>query len=86
MTDKKKMLKKKVNTDYQYQIGKRKYYYYATFYQNSKDNYSVSYCCCFVTKSRLTFCDSVDCSLPGSIHGISQVRILEWVAISFSRN
>ena len=28
----------------------------------------------------------MDCSLPGSsVHGISQVRILEWVAISFSR-
>ena len=30
--------------------------------------------------------DPVDCSLPGSsIHGIFQARILEWVAISFSR-
>ena len=28
----------------------------------------------------------MDCSLPGfSIHGISQARVLEWVAISFSR-
>ena len=28
----------------------------------------------------------MDCSLPASsIHGILQVRILEWVAISFSR-
>ena len=33
-----------------------------------------------------TLCDSMDCSLPGSsIHGILQARILEWVAISFSR-
>ena len=32
------------------------------------------------------FCDSMDCSPPGSsVHGISQARILEWVAISFSR-
>ena len=31
-------------------------------------------------------CDPMDCSLPGlSLHGISQARILEWVAISFSR-
>ena len=31
-------------------------------------------------------CDPVDCSLPGSsVHGISQARILEWVAIPFSR-
>ena len=34
----------------------------------------------------LTLCDPVDCSLPGScVHRISQARILEWVAISFSR-
>ena len=33
-----------------------------------------------------TLCDPMDCSLPGSsIHGIFQTRILEWVAISFSR-
>ena len=33
-----------------------------------------------------TLCDSMDCSLPGSsVHGISQARILEWEAISFSR-
>ena len=32
-----------------------------------------------------TLCNSMDCSLPGfSVRGISQVRILEWVAISFS--
>ena len=31
------------------------------------------------------FCDPVDYSPPGSsLHGISQTRILEWVAISFS--
>ena len=30
-------------------------------------------------------CDPMDCSLPGSsVHGISQARILEWVAIPFS--
>ena len=33
-----------------------------------------------------TLCDPVDCSLPGfSVHGIFQAKILEWVAISFSR-
>ena len=32
------------------------------------------------------FCDPTDYSLPGSsVHGIFQARILEWVAISFSR-
>jgi hypothetical protein len=31
-------------------------------------------------------CDSKDCGLPGSsVHRISQARILEWVAIHFSR-
>ena len=45
------------------------------------------HCCChLVAKSCLTLCDAVDCSLPGSsVHGISQARILEWIAISFFR-
>ena len=31
-------------------------------------------------------CDPMDCGLPGcSVHGIFQARILEWIAISFSR-
>ena len=39
-----------------------------------------------VAKSCLTLCNLVDCSPPGSsVHGISQARILEWVAISSSR-
>ena len=33
-----------------------------------------------------TLCDPMDCSLPGfSVHGILQARILQWVAIPFSR-
>ena len=33
-----------------------------------------------------TLCDPVDCSLPGaSVHGILQARILEWVAMLFSK-
>ena len=36
--------------------------------------------------SRVRLCDPVDCSPPGSsVHGILQARVLEWVAISFSR-
>ena len=36
--------------------------------------------------SRVRLCDPIDCSLPGSsIHGIFQARVLEWIAISFSR-
>ena len=33
-----------------------------------------------------TLSDLMDCSLPGSsVHGIFQARVLEWVAIVFSR-
>ena len=39
-----------------------------------------------VAQSCPTLCNPVDCSPPGSsVHGILQARILEWVAISFSR-
>ena len=39
-----------------------------------------------VVQSFLTVCDPMGCSLPGSsVHGIFQARVLEWVAISFSR-
>ena len=42
--------------------------------------------CCLVAKSCLTLCDPMDCGPPGSsIHGISQARLLEWVAVSVSR-
>ena len=39
-----------------------------------------------VAQSCLTLCDPMNCSLLGSsVHGTLQARILEWVAISFSR-
>ena len=39
-----------------------------------------------VAQSCPTVCDPMDCSPPGSsVHGILQARILEWVAIPFSR-
>ena len=39
-----------------------------------------------VAQSWLTLCDPMDCSTPfSSIHGILQARVLEWIAISFSR-
>ena len=43
--------------------------------------------CRLVTKSYLAFLrDAIDCNLLGfSVHGICQARILDWVAISFSR-
>ena len=46
----------------------------------------VDFYCGLVTKSHLTLCDPTDYSLPdSSVHEISQARILEWVALSFSR-
>ena len=39
-----------------------------------------------VSQSCPTLCNPMDCDPPGfSVYGISQARILEWVAISFSR-
>ena len=39
-----------------------------------------------VTQLCPTLCDPMDCSPPGSsVPGIFQARVLEWVAISFSR-
>ena len=49
------------------------------FYRNKKLYNEVAQSC-------PTLCDPMDCSLPGSsVHGIFQARVLEWVAISFSR-
>ena len=39
-----------------------------------------------VTQSCPTFCEPMNCSLPGSfVRGILQARMLEWVVISFPR-
>ena len=39
-----------------------------------------------VAQSYPTLSNTMDCSLPGSsIHGIFQARVLEWVAIAFSK-
>ena len=42
--------------------------------------------CVLVAQLCPTLCSTMDCSLPSSsVHGILQARILEWVAITFSR-
>ena len=52
-----------------------KFHYYKTFC-----------CCCLVANHVQHFCDPMDCSLPGSsVQETPQTRILEWVAIPFSR-
>ena len=38
--------------------------------------------CCLAAKSCPTLCDPIDCNMPGSS---VQTRILEWVAVPFSR-
>ena len=39
-----------------------------------------------VAQSCLTLSDPMDCSLSGSsVHGVFQARVLEWVAIAFSK-
>ena len=49
-------------------------------------NGHILYDCVLVAQSCLTLCDPMDWSPPrSSVHGILQARILEWVAISFSR-
>ena len=45
------------------------------------------YTVCVCTQSCLTLCSPMDCSLPvSSVHGIFQARVLEWVAIFYSRH
>ena len=42
--------------------------------------------CVLVSQSCPTLCDPMDCNPPGfSVYGILRARILEWVAIPFSR-
>ena len=59
---------------------------YITAYGSThRRNYSVR-AAPFPAQSCPALCDPMDCSPPGSsVHGISQVRILEWDAISSSR-
>ena len=42
--------------------------------------------CCLISKSCPTLYDPMDCSPPGSsVHGISQARVLKWVALPSPR-
>ena len=61
--------------------------FFITCYFSQLFSFGIMYiCCCLVAKLFLTHWDTMDHSLlSSSVHGISQARILEWIAISFSR-
>ena len=53
---------------------------------NKNVNYPIRTFVVWLLSHVCLFCDPMDCNPPGSsVHGILQARILEWVAISFSR-
>ena len=55
-------------------------------YESSQRLEKVFYCCCSVAKWCPILCNLMDCSQPGSsVRGILQAKILQWVAIPFSR-
>ena len=59
-----------------------------SFFGPGTDDYTTQFKLCEseAAQSCLTLCNPMDCSLPGSfVHGIFQARVLEWVAVSFSR-
>ena len=65
-------------------LGKK--YIKAVYYHPAYLTYMQSESESEVTQSCPTLCDPMNCSLPGSsVHRVFQVRVLEWVAISFSR-
>ena len=48
--------------------------------------YIKCYVCVLIAQSCLTLCNPTDCDPPGSsVHEILQARILDWVAIPFSK-
>ena len=60
--------------------------FYQDVWSQQRSGFHYMLLLCSDAQSYLTLCDPMDCSLPGSsVHGILQARILEWVAIPFSR-
>ena len=67
-------------------IRRPKYWSFNISPSNDKNSYWKNFRWIKSVLSCVWLCDPVDCSPPGSsVHGISQARILEWVAISSSR-
>ena len=55
------------------------------FYIKKKITMEKFVCVSSVAQLCPTLCDPMDCSLPDSVRGILQARILGWVTISSSR-
>ena len=74
-------IEKRIKELLQYEIKKR---------SENKRGGMIKTCVCVCAKllqSCLTLCDAMACSPPGSsVPGILQARILEWVALSSSRD
>ena len=65
-------------------------YVYCPWARNSFYSKTIKYAHCkgkvLVAQLCPTLCDPMTCNPPGSsVHGVFQVRILEWVAVPFSR-
>ena len=65
---------------------------YSILHTHTKCTYIYNMCihlyvCAYIHfQSCPTLCNPMDCSLPGScVHGIFQAIVLEWIAMSFSR-
>ena len=66
-------------------IGRHRLPHWATWIPRSIHAYLL--CCAMLCSFVSDSCYPMDCGPPhSSVHGISQARILEWVAISFSRD
>ena len=71
-------------------VPKNKFYFLKSTLKTISTYYMVypddGILCVWVTQPCLTVCDPMNCSPPGSsVHGILQARILEWIAMPFSR-
>ena len=71
-------MRKVFNTDFSFDGQKKK--------KKREIKYTIAKVKVFITQSCATVYDPMDYSPPGSsVQGILQARILQWVAISFSR-
>ena len=56
------------------------------YFMLQRADFPDSFRVCVYAQSCLTLCNLMNCSLPGSsVPGIFQARVLEWVAIAFSK-